>query len=284
MNLLKKNLNNVEVELDLLGTKVEKLSMLDRIGFVPLSVWQPDWERTKILKGIVGDKGDTRKLVSGATTFGADVGASIFNPDLAQKILSAYCPQNAKILDQFGGGGTRGFIASAMGFDYTGIELRQEEVTRIKKQMKVLGKQFTLHCGDSVNFKLPKAAFDFSLTCPPYFDLEVYSKNNADLSNLSSYEKFLDLLKIVVAKNYEALKPNALSVWVVGNFRDKAGNLRHFNGDLVRLASWAGFHLLDELIWWGASGSAAQRCGNFEKNRKSVRVHEYILVFKKAEK
>lgn len=275
-----KNLDNITYKTNLFGKKVPQMSMLSRIGFLPTSIWETDWNRVKQLKAIVGDKGQTRN-VKGSTTFGADVGASIFNPDLAQKILSAYCPLNAKILDQFGGGGTRGIIATAMGFDYTGVELRQEEVDRINQRMNELDKHFKLICGDSCVTTFDKETFDFSFTCPPYYDLEIYSNNEKDLSNLGTYDEFLLGMKKVLKINYDALKPGSFSIWVVGNFRDKKGDLTHYSGDLIRLAKEVGFHLHDELIFHGASGAANQRVGNFEKNRKSVRIHEYIIVLKK---
>lgn len=55
----------------------------------------------------------------------------------------------------------------------------------------------------------------------------------------------------------------------------------HFNGDVVRLAEKIGFVLWDEVIWWGASDAAYRRIGKFVKNRKIIRVHEYVEVFKK---
>lgn len=278
---INKNLNKISNKKNLFGQKTPKMSMLDRIGFLPTSIWNVDWNRTKVLKGIIGDKGQTRD-VKGTTTFGnSDLGASIFNPDLAQKILSAYAPLDAKILDQFGGGGTRGFVATAMGFDYTGVELRQIEVDRIKEKMNELDKHFNLICNDSTVQEFEPESFNFSYTCPPYYDLEVYSKDEKDLSNLGTYEEFLTNMKKVLEINYKSLKPDSFSIWVVGNFRDKKGNLTHYNGDLIRLAKEVGFNLWDELIFNGACGLASMRVGNFEKNRKSVRIHEYIVVLKK---
>jgi DNA modification methylase len=168
-----------------------------------------------------------------------------------------------------------------MGHKYFGIELRQEEVDRIKEQQVKLDKKFDIFCGDSTNDYNFEEPFDFSYTCPPYYDLEVYSKLENDLSAKSTYDGFLNGLEKAISGVYKALKPGSLSVWVVGNFRDNQGHLRHFNGDLVRCAKKAGFSLHDELIFWGASKCASQRCGQFEANRKSVRVHEYILIFKK---
>ena len=50
---------------------------------------------------------------------------------------------------------------------------------------------------------------------------------------------------------------------------------------LIRISKEIGLKLWDELIWQGASNVALTRCGKFEKNRKSVRMHEYIIVLKK---
>lgn len=276
-DILDKNLSNVKSETDLFGNEIKKLSMKDRIGFSPLSIWQPDWTKVKELKEIVGDKAETR----GESSYGFQDMQSIFNPHLAQMILSAYCPASANIFDPFGGGGTRGFIANAMGHMYTGIELRQEEVDRIVAKQDELNRHFDIICGDSRKPHVKEESFNFCYTCPPYYNLEVYSDQEADLSNLPQYGSFLRELRESVKQSFMALKPGSLSVWVVGNFRDKDGYLIHFNSDLIWIAKECGYKLHDEIIFWGASGNASQRCGQFEANRKSVRVHEYLVILKK---
>lgn len=279
-DILEKNLNNIKSVNTLWQTR-DKLSMKDRIGFLPISIWQPDWNITTALKKIVGDTGETRELVGKQMNLmGSKYNTSIFNPHLAQMILSAYCPSNALIYDPFAGGGTRGFIATAMGHRYCGVELRQEEVDRIIHQQNTLKKMFIIKQGDSKD-KHFDTQFDFCYTCPPYYNLEVYSKLENDLSNAPTYNEFLCGMLNIMRTTYSLMKSGSLSVFVVGNFRDKNGYLIHFNGDLVQIANSVGYKLHDELIFWGASKCAAQRCGQFEANRKSVRVHEYILIFKK---
>ena len=292
-NILKANLENIKVDIDLFGQEHKRLSMQDRIGFLPISIWKPDWTVTNELKKVVGDSGGSRVLDKNSKIFrqGGRYGSkkqsdvenqsSIFNPHLAQMILSAYCPVNAKIYDAFGGGGTRGFIASAMGYDYTGIELRQNEVDRILEQQHELNQRFNIICADSREYEIEDSIYDFSYSCPPYYDLEIYSDLEGDISNAQTYDDFLAMLKESLLITYKGLKKDSLCVWVVGNFRDKNKNLVHFNGDVVRLGKEIGFNLHDELIFWGASGSAVLRSGNFVANRRSVRVHEQIIIFKK---
>lgn len=281
-DLLDNNLDNIKADIDLFGNEHKRLSMSDRIGFLPISIWKPNWEIVKTLKALVGDAGETRNLVGKKMQLlGSKYTTSIFNPHLAQMILSAYCPAKAKIYDAFAGGGTRGFIATAMGHDYTGVEIRQDEVDRIIKQQGELLAPFAIICDDSRFYPIDEGLYDFSYSCPPYYDLEVYSTIDGDMSNVSTYEEFLGMLKQSLEVTYKGLKEGALCVWVVGNFRKNDGSLRHFNGDTVRLAQEVGFSLWDELIFWGASDVAASRSGQFIANRKSVRVHEYILIFKK---
>jgi DNA modification methylase len=258
--------------------------MKDRLGFFPTSLWSPDKTITKELKVLINDTAQVRKTINsnrGDRRHGVNGGkSSVFNPHLAQKIIAAYCPINATIYDPFGGGGTRGYIATKMGHKYLGIEIRKEEVERVLKQMKEWKLNFELIVGDSRNYK-PEKKYNFSFTCPPYYDLELYSNLSGDLSNCKDYETYLIELKKVVKNVYDCLKENSFSVWVVGNFRDISGKLEHLNGDLVRIAKEVGFIMWDEIIWEGASNVALTRCGKFEKNRKSVRMHEYVLIFKK---
>jgi len=281
-DILNKNLDNVQSDTDLFGVKIEKLSMRDRIGFLPISIWEPNWNIVKELKPIVGDDGSSRELVGGKMALpGSKYTTSIFNPHLAQMILSAYCPTKAKIYDPFAGGGTRGFIATAMGHTYSGIEIRKEEVDRIKEQQTILSKSFEIKIGDSQNRYYDNNSFDFCYTCPPYYNLEVYSKLEDDLSNAPTYNDFLCMMLKVMRTTYELMRVDTLTIFVVGNFRNKEGELLHFNGDIVSIAKNVGYKLHDELIFWGASKCASQRCGQFEANRKSVRVHEYIIVLRK---
>lgn len=276
------NLDNIKEDIDLFGNVHKRLSVQERIGFLPISIWKPDWTLVKQLKDIVGDAGQTRELVGRKMALlGSKYTTSIFNPHLAQMILSAYCPTESRIYDAFGGGGTRGFIASSMGHRYTGVEIRHDEVNRIIEKQHDLNQFFDIKCCDSRFFDIEEGVYDFSYSCPPYYNLEVYSDIDGDMSNVSTYDEFLSMLKDSLAITYKGLKEGAMCVWVVGNLRRRDGSLIHFSGDTVKLGESVGFRLHDELIFWGASDIAVQRSGQFVANRKSVRVHEYIIIFKK---
>lgn len=284
-NFYKNNLFFFEEKLDDNGNKYVDKSMKNRLGFLPSSIWKPDKNITKILKEQINDIAQVRKTLNGNRSDrrnGVNGGkCSVFNPHLAQMILSAYAPLNGKIYDPFGGGGTRGYIATKMGYDYTGVELREEEYNRVLKQMEQWNIKFNFILADSMQY-LPNKRYDFIFTCPPYYDLELYSDLKNDLSNAKTYNDYLLMLKKVINNCYKLLKEDTFAVFVVGNFRNKKGELEHLNGDLIKLAKEVGFKLWDELIWEGASSVALTRCGKFEKNRKSVRMHEYIIILKRG--
>lgn len=282
------NLNKKIEKKDLFGNITIEKSIKKRIGFLPTSVWRPNWEITKRLKKLVGDSSQTRESLNSNRSDrrnGVNNGKpSIFNPNLCQMILSAYCDENSTIYDPFAGGGTRAIISSMFGHKYYGVEIREEEVERINDKKKELDLDFTVIKGDALNKNFDDIKFNFSLTCPPYYDLEQYSNLDNDLSNQKDYNGFLEMLSISVKRVYDCLEDDSISVWVVGNFRNKFGALEHLNGDLIRIGKENGFILLDELIYEGASKVALTRCSKFEKNRKSIRMHEYIVIFKKTNK
>lgn len=284
--LLNKNLDNIEKEYDLFGNEIKKLSIKDRIGFLPISIWRPNWGISSKYKQIIGETGEERKLKGKKMQLmESKYEVSIFNPHLAMMIFSAYCPPNAKVYDPFTGECVLGFIAASMGHKFYGIEIRKEQVDFIEKKKKELSLDLYIKLGDSRKYEsFREEFFDFSVSCPPYYNLERYSDLSEDLSNAPTYKEFLLMLKESMKGVYKSLKKNCLSIWIVGNFRDdKTGELIHFNGDMVRLGKEVGFKLHDELIYWGASNVAMLRSGQFEANRKSVRVHEYIIIFKKGE-
>ena len=221
-------------------------SMKARLGFLPCSIWKPDIKITKFLKDIINDKCQVRETKNANRSdrrHGVNNGkCSVFNPQLAQMILAAYAPLRGKIYDPFGGGGTRGYIATKMGFNYTGVEIREEEYNRVKDQMKDWGMSFNFILGDSLSY-IPDENFDFIFTCPPYYDLEVYSDLKDDLSNADSYGEYLEMLQKVLKICYQVLKKDCFAVFVVGNFRNKKGELEHLNGDLILQAKTNTFEL-----------------------------------------
>lgn len=62
--------------------------------------------------------------------------------------------------------------------------------------------------------------FDFLLTCPPYADLEVYSDDERDISNMN-YTDFIKTLGDIVRKSTAMLKENAYAAIVSVRYATK---------------------------------------------------------------
>ena len=125
--------------------------------------------------------------------------------------------------------------------------------------------------------------FDFILSCPPYFNLEVYSDLDGDISNLQDYEEFLVHYSNIINKTCSKLKKGGFACFVVGDIRDKKGNLLGFVPDTINIFKKAGLNFYNDAILLTPLGSAMLRANNTMKTKKLTKVHQYVLIFKKGE-
>lgn len=227
---------------------------------------------------------------------GNQIGTSIFDPVLCEILISWFSPKNCKIIDPFAGGSVRGIVSSFLGRDYYGVDLRQEQIDANEKNFEEI-KDYTVdingnlinqphwYVGDSCNIDsiIKEDSFDFLLTCPPYADLEQYSDDPKDLSNMS-YDDFLKAYELILSKSIKKLKDNAFGAIVVGDIRDKKGFYRGFIEDTKDIFKKFGMKLYNEFVLLEAYGTAALRAGNtFRGGRKVVKTHQNVLVFLKGD-
>ena len=77
------------------------------------------------------------------------------------------------------------------------------------------------HIGDAADVKtIAPGEYDLLFTCPPYHDLELYSDDPRDLSNMS-WDAFLDKYSTIIKDCADLLKENRFAVFVVSQVRDK---------------------------------------------------------------
>jgi len=222
-----------------------------------------------------------------------DVGeVSIFDPALCEILYTWFVDKGGSILDPFSGGSVRGIVAHYLGWKYVGIDVRQSQITSNKIQgEKILEKdnQPKWIFGDSnkildtmIDGKEANQLeeFDFVFSCPPYGNLEIYSDQPDDISTLD-YPAFLEVYESIIAKSCKLLKQGALACFVVGEFRDKKGNYVGFVPDTIRAFTKCGMKYYNEAILLNAIGSASVRANTNMKNKKLVKIHQNILVFKK---
>jgi hypothetical protein len=216
----------------------------------------------------------------------AGSGTSIFDPVLCELAYTWFCPNGGTVLDPFAGGSVRGIVAAELGYKYTGVELRHEQVVSNEAQAKEICKEREplWLIGDSRE-EVPKldGLYDFVFSCPPYGDLEVYSDDEADLSNMG-YEEFKGAYWDIIHHSVARLKDNSFACFVVGDFRDKRGNYRNFVSDTIAGFLTAGCHLYNDAVLLTALGSLPIRAGKqFSASRKLGKTHQNVLVFVKGD-
>lgn len=215
----------------------------------------------------------------------SQTGTSIFDPVLCECAYTWFCPPNGLVLDPFAGGSVRGIVATYLGRRYVGIELRPEQVAANEAQATEMKLDPRWIIGDSTNLAgLVTEQVDFVFSCPPYYDLEVYSDLEGELSAVSTYAEFLEDYRAIVAQAVGLLWDNRFACFVVGDIRDGKGFYRNFVSDTIAAFQDAGAKLYNEAILVTAVGSLPIRVGRqFEAGRKLGKAHQNVLVFVKGD-
>ena len=259
--------------------------------FSVLDTRQGYWrERREHWEAITGDLSQTRDGEYGTISNGSDTilqtingGTSNFDPVLAETMMKWFCIEGGHILDPFGGEQTKGVVAGECGYKYTAVEFRQEQVD-VNTQAVAKYPDVNYICGDSNNISklVTKRGFDFCFTSPPYYDLEVYSKE--DMSALGTYEEFMQQYKNIFQQCFDLLADDTFLAIKVGEIRDKkTGIYRNFVGDTITCMIECGFCYYNELVLINPAGTLPQRAGRSMRTRKVGKMHQNVLVFYKGD-
>ena len=276
---------------DIFGAPIyrEKRKMTDYFIVPPFSILNTMSEQWLIRKRkwlkITGDLTESKEGVLGKGMLATiNKGSSNFDPVLAEIMYKWFNIKNGKVLDPFAGEQTKGVVCGELGYPYFGNEYRREQV---EINTKVCQKYKDVHyfCGDS-NFLdtiIKERDFDLCFTSPPYYDLEVYSKE--DMSALGTYKEFMKQYENIFQKCYSMLKENRFLVIKVGEIRNKkTGEYRNFVGDNITIMKRIGFKYYNELIVQNSTGTLPLRVGgHMNASRKIGKQHQNILVFYKGD-
>jgi DNA modification methylase len=241
------------------------------------------WEKTGLTFASGTPRRDEVSLKLQETTSGT----SIFDPVLCELAYRWFSPPNGTVLDPFAGGSVRGIVASKLGRQYIGIDLRAEQVAANQEQAANICSepQPVWITGDSreIDTLADGIEADLIFSCPPYADLERYSDDPNDISTMK-YPDFLESYRLIIAACVRKLKPNRFACFVVGDIRDKKGIYRNFVSDTIQAFQDARAMLYNEAILVTAVGSLPIRAGKqFESSRKLGKTHQNVLVFIKGD-
>jgi hypothetical protein len=230
-------------------------------------------------------------------------GQSIFDPVLCQLMYQWYCPAGGMILDPYAGGSVRGLVAAHLGREYHGIDLSARQIDANTEQADDWAEKGlfdlvvtpTWYHGDSwktladsghlLGGDMPDGPYDFIFSCPPYHDLEVYSDDPDDLSNMP-WSEFARRYKQTIEGAVERLADDRFAAFVVGEIRESPGPgyYRNLIGLTVDAFEAGGAAYYNEVILVTSVGTLPLRTAKqFMVSRKMGRTHQTILVFVKGD-
>ena len=297
------DIEEIEIEdIDLLGIENFKMdnpdnntpskSLFDRFGVPPFSVLdarQGYWtDKKQAWREAIGDNGESRQnTLADKDTLMAEIndGVSILDPVLAEIITRWFSNEGYTILDCFAGDTVFGFVSATLNRNFLGIELRQEQADLNNSRTNELSARYVCDDGRNLDRYVEPNSIDLVFSCPPYFDLEVYSDDQNDASNQGSYDEFLDILRTAFTKAVNCLKPNRFAAIVVGDVRcKKTGKYWNFPADIKNIFIDNGMVLYNDLVLVEPVGTARLRAARlFNASRKMVKTHQNVLIFYKGD-
>ena len=265
--------------------------------------WWQDRKQAWLGAGIKSEAGRDRDVLGLRSVFSANLadkapegdpdwlGVSVFDPVLCEAIYRWWAPPHAHILDPFAGGSVRGIVAATLGHRYVGVDLSAGQIAANKSQWDqypkepVAGPPPMWIRGDSQDIlNLARGEYDLVFSCPPYADLERYTDDPRDISNME-YREFARVYRHIIERACLMLRPGGHAVWVVGDVRDPGGLYRGFVRDTVRAFEAAGLRFTEDAVLITTAATLALRAGRqFQAGRKLGKSHQNVLVFTKDDR
>lgn len=142
-----------------------------------------------------------------------------------------------------------------------------------------------------LNFVSP-ASVDICITSPPYWNIleqkrtadnkekRNYGEDERDISKMSDYEEFLNVLAKIFKLVLKTLKPQRYCIVNVMDLR-KGDKFFSFHSDLAQRLIDIGFIYDDLIIWDRRNDYSNLRPLGFPSVFRINKVHEYLLIFRK---
>lgn len=254
--------------------------------FSILDTRKGDWiDRRKQWQLKIGDNGESREGTLGVGLLEDINSVSILDAAMAEILVKWFGKVGGVAFDPFAGDTVFGFVSASLGMHFVGIELRQEQATINQERCDKHGLSARYICDTSEKMDeyVANDSVDFVFSCPPYADLEVYSDDPRDLSNMS-HDNFFLIYRKILQNTYAKLKNNRFAVIVMGDVRGKDGGYIGTVNQTITIMLEAGFKLYNELILINSHGTLPIRAGAaMRKSRKVGKTHQNILVFLKGD-
>ena len=281
--------------------------LITKWGRIPKSVWKVNWnikcielytkysEQQKINEQKVGKD----FALSGT---GARHGQlSAFPQDILQFLVTFLTPDKLSepgyfgnylptVLDPFAGHNSRGETVWRNNRNYIGYDISQahnkmnaevykilkneNETSMIKRDSKI---KFINKDSREIDYH---EQFDFSITSPPFYDIEYYGDEPEQLGRQKTYNDFIYSLRSIFEKVYRALKQNTYIAVETNDFR-RNGTFHTYHADLINILKYCGFEMHDIIICDYGQGFLESFISDIEANKITSKQHSYFAIAKK---
>jgi DNA modification methylase len=283
---------------DLFGNEIlEYADLKGKFLIPPFSIFdtrQGYWqERKKKWKNIIKDKGESRetslgnseltagKYKTGCSNIAPNV--SILDPVIAEICIKWFGMNSCNIIDPFAGDTVFGYVAGFLGNNFTGIEIREAQAQINNERTKEFKCKYICDDGQNILKHIDINTQDLLFSCPPYFDLEIYSNLPNDASNQKEYDDYLNIIDNAFSGAIKTLKNDRFAFIVIGDVRDKNGFYRLLPDDIKRIFVKNRMFLYNDIVLLEQSGTGAMRAPKqFGSLKKVIKTHQNILVFYKG--
>jgi 16S rRNA G966 N2-methylase RsmD len=284
--------------------------LISKWGRIPKSVWKVDWsikcielytkysEQQKINEEKVGKD----FALSGT---GARHGQlSAFPQDILQFLVTFLTPEKLKepgyfknylptVIDPFAGHNSRGETVWRNNRNYVGWDISQDhnrmnqevlELLRKENENSLMKREAKIEFvnGDSREIDYNEE-FDFSITSPPFYDIEYYGDEAAQLGRSKTYNDFIYVLRNIFENVYRALKVNSYIAVETNDFRRK-GVFHTYHADMIGILKYCGFEMHDMIICDYGQGFLESFLSDIEANKITSKQHSYFAIAKKMPK
>lgn len=220
---------------------------------------------------------------------------STFPMNIGRIAIGLYAPDNCKIYDPFAGHNSRMELCYTLGHSYTGVDICENFMkgnrkvkdylyNKAKRELIQVDRKIELLEQSSTDVpQIKSESHDFTITSPPYWDIENYGPEPEQLGIGKTYQEFLDGLQLCANENFRILKPGSFSCWFINDFR-KNGKFYPYHIDTYNILQKAGFDIFNIYIvdLKGSPNKAFLRW--VVKTRILPKTHEFIVVAQKPNK
>lgn len=302
-------MDKIKTELEILGFEdgdvdaTEVYKVADKLGFFPYSVMRV--KNNKALADIVSDarvgeyipkkyKTDAGYRADAKRTGKKllDNGLSRFNPEVAARLINFYTKEGETVLTPYGSFGVISIIAGHLNRKGIVNELVPNYCKHIQSVVDGLNEKGSkglfkkhydveVHCGNANNMNyLDDNSIDCVITSPPFWTAEKYESVDGQLSDLDSYDKFIEEYDKCNKEIFRVMKPGGICVFVVNDLRI-GGKFIRFSVDTEFSLQRAGFETWDIGINFLYSTPGVIGANKAWQDKRFIKAHEYFIVMKK---